>query len=87
MIEWVSSRADTAMLAWTGLYVVQALFWLWLARWGGASSIQGWRAAWLLDPIAWRWDPAVIRLFAWLSLASTTLWFVLGLLDPSLRLL
>ncbi len=72
--------------AWTGLYVLDALFWLWLARWGGARSVEGWRAAWLLHPIAWRWDAEVIQLLAWLSLAGTTLWFVLGLVDPALRL-
>ena len=76
-----------AKLAWAGLYVVLVLFWLWLARWGGARSIQGWRAAWLLHPVAWRWDAEVIQLFAYLSLAGTTLWFVLGLFDPALRAL
>jgi hypothetical protein len=74
-------------LAWIGLYGAQALFWLWLARWGGARSVQGWPAAWLLHPVAWRWDAEVIQLFAWLSLAGTTLWFVLGLFDPTLRFL
>ena len=28
---------------------------------------------------------AVRRMFAWLSLGGTTLWFALGMLDPSLR--
>src|SRR5690242_20218413 len=70
---------------WVGLYVAQALFWVWLARWGGASWLRGWPAAFFVHPVAWRWDEEVIQLFAWLSLAGTTLWFVLGLFDRSLR--
>lgn len=70
---------------WVAFYVVQALFWLWIARWGGASCVHGWRAAFLVDWLAWRWDEGGIRLFAWLSLAGTTLWFALGLFDPSVR--
>jgi hypothetical protein len=71
--------------AWIAVYVVQALWWLWLARGGGASSVQGWPAAWLLHPVAWRWPSDVIKLFAWLSLAVSTLWFVVGLWDPRAR--
>jgi len=72
--------------AWVGVYVVQALWWLWLARWGGARCVEGGPAAWLLHPVAWRWDAEVIQLFAWLSLVGSTLWFVLGLFEPAARL-
>jgi hypothetical protein len=72
--------------AWVAVYVVQALWWIWLARWGGARAVKGWRAAWLLDPVASRWDADVIMVFAWLSLASSTCWFVLGLFEPGARL-
>lgn len=41
----------------------------------------------MLHPVAWRWDAEVIQLFGWVSLAGTTLWFVLGLFDPALRVL
>lgn len=70
---------------WVAIYVVQALFWLWIARWGGAGAVHGWRAAFFFHWEAWRWDEEVIRFFAWLSLAGTTLWFALGMFDPSLR--
>ena len=70
---------------WIAAYVVQALFWLWIARWGGARWVHGWRAAFLVHWVAWRWDEEVIQLFAWLSLVGTTLWFALGMFDPSLR--
>ena len=72
--------------AWVAVYVVQVLWWLWLARWGGASAVQGWRAAWLLEFVAWRCDAEVIKLYAWLALAASTFWFVLGLFDPAVRL-
>jgi hypothetical protein len=48
--------------------------------------VEGWRAAWLLGPVASRWDADVIKVFAWLSLASSTCWFVLGLFEPGARL-
>lgn len=70
---------------WVALYVAQALFWLWIARWGGARSLHGWRAAFLLHWVAWRWDEEVIRLFGWLALGGTTLWFVIGLFEPAAR--
>lgn len=72
-------------VAWVVGYVVQAAWWLWLARWGGARAVVGWRAALLLDTSAWRWNAETIALFAWLSLAASTLWFVLGLLEPAVR--
>lgn len=76
-----------SMPAWTALYAVQALWWLWLARWGGARVVEGWPAAILVHSIAWRWSAEGIRLFAWLSLLGSTLWFVLGLFEPAARFL
>jgi hypothetical protein len=73
------------IVAWTAVYVADALWWLWLAAWGGADSVQGAWAAWLLHPVAWRWDADVIRLFAWLSLVASTLWFIVGLFEPAAR--
>jgi len=70
---------------WVVLYLLQALWWLWLARWGGARRVEGWLATLLLHPVAWKWDAELIRLFAWISLAATTAWFVLGLVEPAAR--
>jgi hypothetical protein len=72
--------------AWIALYVVQVVWWLWLARWGGARVVQGWPASWLLSWVAWRWDAEVIVVFAWASLVASTCWFVLGLVEPAVRL-
>lgn len=40
--------------AWVALYAVDALWWLWVARLGGARAIEGGAASWLLHPVAWR---------------------------------
>jgi hypothetical protein len=70
---------------WVTLYVIQAVWWLWIARWGGARVLEGWRATLLVDPLAWRWDADMIKVFAWLSLLATTFWFLLGLVEPTAR--
>lgn len=69
---------------WIAAYALQALFWLWLARWRGAAWIRSWRPAFLPRWLAWPWDEEVIRVFAWLSLAATTLWIAVGVFDPPL---
>lgn len=74
-----------SVTAWVVIYIAQALWWLWLARWGGARTVEGWRAAWLLHPLAWRWNADGIKLFAWASLVASTFWFVLGLFEPAAR--
>ncbi len=43
-------------------------------------------AAWLLHPVAWRWNAEFVALFAWLSLIASTGWFLWGLVDPQMRL-
>ncbi len=70
---------------WVILYAIQAVWWLWVARWGGARVLEGWVAALMLEPLAWRWDADMIKVFAWLSLLATTLWFLLGLVEPIAR--
>jgi len=65
--------------AWVVPYIVQAL--LWLPRWGGAravvvsrpGTIEGWRA-----PLPPRRFAHLIKVFAWLLLAASTVRFVLG---------
>lgn len=74
-----------SLLVWVGLYVLQALWWLWLACGGGARVVQGAWAAIVVHQLAWRWTPDGIRLFAWLSLVVSTAWFVLGVFEPAAR--
>jgi hypothetical protein len=65
-------------------YLVQALWCLWLARGGGARWLHGDGMGWLVAPVP-PWDVEVIRLIAWLSLAGSTVLFLLGLFDPTVR--
>jgi hypothetical protein len=70
---------------WTLLYLVQAAFWVWIIRFRGANAVEGARATWLIHPVAWRWNAETIRFFAWLSLITSTGWFVFGLFVPAAR--
>lgn len=72
---------------WVALYLAQALFWLWIARWGGSSRLAGTLASGLLVHLrAPSWSREGLELFAWLSLLASSIWFAMGLLDPGLRL-
>ena len=69
---------------WIVIYVVQALWWLWLGGRGGSRWVHGWGIGWLIAPVP-PWDAEVIRVIAWVSFAGSTFWFVLGLVDPAVR--
>lgn len=72
--------------SWIGLYAAQSLFWLWIARWGGSHRLEGtFLSGFLVHLRAPYWGREGLELFAWLSLIGTSIWFVLGLVDPSLR--
>jgi hypothetical protein len=71
-------------VGWIALYVVQAIWWLWLARGGGARFLDSYGMGWLVAPVP-PWNIEVIKLIAWLSLTGTTVLFVLGLADPAIR--
>jgi hypothetical protein len=69
---------------WIAIYAVQAIWWGWLARGGGARWIHDWGLGWLVFPVP-PWDIEMIKLIAWLSLAGSTFLFILGLIDPAIR--
>jgi hypothetical protein len=74
--------------AWIAFYVAQALFWLWIARWGGSDWLAGtFTSGMLVHARAPYWGREGLELFARLSLAGSSVWFVLGLFDPNLRFL
>ena len=74
--------------SWIALFVAQMLFWLWVARYGGARWLAGRTAAALLiHSHAPQWGEEGLKLFGWASLIATVLWFVVGLMDPEARLL
>jgi hypothetical protein len=72
---------------WVAFFVAQILFWLWVARYGGARWLAGRTAAafFFIDPRVSQWEEEGIKLFGWVSLIATMLWFVVGLADPDAR--
>jgi hypothetical protein len=76
----MATGGGTSIGAWIALYVVHTAWWLFVAtRPGGLPG-------WLIDPLASRWSREAVKLFAWLWLVAGTLWFVLGIFDPAVRL-
>jgi len=74
------------LLPWIAIYLVEVLFWLWVLRWGGAQWLEGTFSSGLL--IHWfapRWSADGIKLFGWLTLIVTTIWFIIGLFQPVVR--
>ena len=72
---------------WILIYVAELLFWLWIIRWGGADRLEGTFTSGLIISIfAPNWSAEGIKLFAWLTMIAGTVWFLLGLFYPELRL-
>jgi hypothetical protein len=75
------------LVIWVILYSVGVVFWLWVIFWGGAEWLEGTLASgFLVSIFAPRWSSEGIKLFAWLALFGSTVWFVLGIFIPEARL-
>ena len=74
-----------SLLEWTTVHLLGVLFWLWILNWGGARWLEGWRAFFLLDWFAARWNAEQLRLYALLLLVLQSGWFVLGAIVPAYR--
>jgi hypothetical protein len=74
------------MVIWTAFFFFEVLFWLWIIRWGGAEWLEGTlTSGFIISYFAPTWRAEGIKLFGWLSLIFSTIWFVIGLFEPSLR--
>ena len=77
-----------SLLVWILLYVVQLVFYLWLLLWGGAEWIERrFAAIFLLNIFAFYWDSEQIRLYALIMLVAATVWFVIGVFAPVVRII
>jgi hypothetical protein len=71
---------------WTAVYVLQAIFWVWLAREAARDRPRGGSqddrsvSEWL-----WRYDASVIRLLSWTALTLSTIGFIIGLVAFATR--
>ena len=76
----------TTLKWWVIIYLSDLLFWLWVVRWGGAEWFEGtFTSGFLINFRAPMWDSAGIKLFGWLMLMISTIWFVVGILMPEMR--
>jgi hypothetical protein len=74
-----------ALIAWIVIYILSALFWLWILKWGGAKWLEGWRAFFIVDWFTGWWTAEQLRLYALCVLVLETIWFFVGLANPELR--
>lgn len=72
-------------LLWIVLHAVEALFCLWVLRWGGAERLEGTFASGLISSFAPRWSAEGLRMAALILLVFCAISFVVGLFVPSLR--
>jgi hypothetical protein len=71
---------------WSLFALLDALFWLWVLRWGGAERLEGtFASGFLVSWFAPKWSAEGIKLFALLSLVGTLLAFAVGLFVPEIR--
>lgn len=67
--------------------MLDLLFWLWVIRWGGAERLEGtFTSGLLVNYFAVNWSAEGIKLFAWLTLIATTIWFFAGVFYPEIRI-
>ena len=71
---------------WVALHAIDALFWLWVLRWGGAAWLEGtFASGFLVSIFAPRWSEEGLRMFAFLMLIVCALSFLTGLFFPAVR--
>lgn len=73
------------LLLWILTYIVEMLFWIWIAFRGGAERLDG---TWLANIVhlgASDWSPESMKLVAWFFMLTTTFWFIWGMVDPGMR--
>lgn len=72
--------------AWIVSFILNTLFWLWIARWGGAERLEGtFTSGCLVSIFAPGWSADGLRLFAYIMLMGGTVLFITGLFQPEMR--
>jgi hypothetical protein len=84
---WVPARKRImSLIEWISLFAVELLFWLWIVKWGGAERLEGtFASGFLISILAPSWSAEGIKLFAWLTMIAGSIWFVIGLFYPDIR--
>ncbi|SOD29280.1 hypothetical protein [Variovorax sp. YR752] len=74
-----------SLALWIAVHAAEALFCLWVLRWGGAERLEGSFASGLVSNFAPRWSAEGLRMAALILLVFCAITFVVGLFVPSLR--
>ena len=74
-----------SLIWWIAIHAVEALFLLWVLRWGGAERLEGTWASGFISSYAPRWNAEGLRMAALILLVFCAITFVAGLFMPSLR--
>lgn len=75
-----------SLATWVLVYAVSMLFWLWVARWGGAERLEDtFISGFLIHLFAPRWSAEGIRLFGYGMIVTSSTFFVIGLFIPEAR--
>lgn len=74
--------------AWIIIYVTDCLFTLWILRWGGARWCEGFfKGMFFISIFAAYWNAEQIKLYILTIWVFTSIWFVVGLMKPELRII
>jgi hypothetical protein len=74
------------MTSWILSFFIYLIFSLWIVIWGGAERLEGtFSSGFIINIFAPRWSAEGIKLFVRLSLFVNSIWFIIGLFEPSAR--
>lgn len=75
-----------SFLVWMVAHAAEALFCLWVLRWGGAERLEGtFASGFLISSFAPRWSAEGLKMAALILLVFCGISFAAGLFVPSLR--
>ena len=77
--------SDMSLTAWFIQFALQSLFYKWILSWGGAQWLEGIKSALTLGWMTWDWNAEQIRFYILIIWIFSSVWFIAGLLNPSLR--
>ena len=77
--------SDMSLTAWIIQFALQSLFYKRILSWGGAQWLEGIKSALTLGWMTWDWNAEQIGFYILIIWIFSSVWFIAGLLNPSLR--
>jgi len=81
----VKGISKMSVLQWLLLFLLSSIFYGWVLLGNGAKWLEGWQSWWLIGWFSLDWTAEQIRLYVLIIWIVETIWFVVGLFQPSLR--